>query len=76
MAAGQWIGTSNQGSKFWGFRVATSQQTVDIDAQALMIFDQDVAEPTEEAAPPEPVQEADAAATIETEGGTAVPLPT
>jgi hypothetical protein len=48
-----------------------SQQAVDIDAQALVIFDQDVAEPTEEVAPPEPIEEADAAATIETEGGTA-----
>lgn len=48
-----------------------SQQAVDIDAQALVIFDQDVAEPSEEVAPPEPVEEADAAATIETEGGTA-----
>jgi hypothetical protein len=48
-----------------------SQQAVDIDAQALVIFDQDVAEPTEEVAPPEPVEEANAAATIEAEGGTA-----
>lgn len=46
-------------------------QSVDIDAQAIAIFDQDVAEPTEEIAPPEAVEEADAAATIETEGGTA-----
>jgi hypothetical protein len=46
-------------------------QTVDVDAKAIAIFDQDVAEPTAEAAPPEPVEEAEAAATIETEGGTA-----
>lgn len=46
-------------------------QSVDIDAQAITIFDQDVAEPTEEVAPPEAVEEADAAATIESEGGTA-----
>jgi hypothetical protein len=48
-----------------------AQQSVDVDAQALQIFDQDAAEPAEEAAPPEPIEEADAAATIETEGGTA-----
>ncbi|MHA6692704.1 DUF6600 domain-containing protein [Devosia sp. A449] len=46
-------------------------QSVDIDAQAIAIFDQDITEPTEEAAPPEAVEGADAAATIETEGGTA-----
>jgi hypothetical protein len=46
-------------------------QAVDVDAQAIVVFDQDVAEPTEEVAPPEAVEEADAAATIETEGGTA-----
>lgn len=46
-------------------------QTVDVDTQTIAIFDQDVAEPTEEVAPPEAVEEAGAAATIETEGGTA-----
>ncbi|MHA6732141.1 DUF6600 domain-containing protein [Devosia sp. A369] len=48
-----------------------SAQLVDVDAQTIAIFDQDIAEPTEEVAPPEAVEEADAAATIETEGGTA-----
>lgn len=46
-------------------------QAVDVDAQVIAIFDQDIAEPTEEVAPPEVVEEADAAATIEAEGGTA-----
>ena len=46
-------------------------QSVDVDAQAVVIFDQDVAEPTEEVAPPEAVEETEAAAAIETEGGTA-----
>ncbi|HTN62274.1 MAG TPA: DUF6600 domain-containing protein [Devosia sp.] len=46
-------------------------QAVDVDAKAVTIFDQDVAEPAAEVAPPEPVEETDAAATIETEGGTA-----
>lgn len=46
-------------------------QTVDVEAQALFVFDQDIAEPTEDVAPPEAVEETDAAATIETEGGTA-----
>jgi hypothetical protein len=46
-------------------------QAVDVDAQAIVVFDQDIAGPTEEVAPPEAVEEADAAATIETEGGTA-----
>jgi hypothetical protein len=46
-------------------------QTVDADAKAITIFDQDVAEPAAEAAPPEPVEETDAATTIETKGGTA-----
>ncbi len=46
-------------------------QAVDVDAQAVVIFDQDVAEPTPEVAPPEAVEETEAAATIETEGGTA-----
>lgn len=48
-----------------------SAQTVDVDAQAVVIFDQDVAEPTQEVAPPEAVEQTEAAATIETEGGTA-----
>lgn len=46
-------------------------QSVDVDAQAVVIFDEDVAEPTEEVAPPEAVEETEAAAAIETEGGTA-----
>ncbi len=46
-------------------------QSVNVDAQAVLIFDQDVAEPSEEVAPPEAVAETEAAATIEAEGGTA-----
>ena len=46
-------------------------QSVNVDAQAIAIFDEDVAEPTEDVAPPEAVEEAEAAAAIETEGGTA-----
>ena len=48
-----------------------AQQAVNVDAKAIAVFDQDVAEPTEDVAPPEPVEEAEAATTIETEGGTA-----
>ncbi|UJW86501.1 DUF6600 domain-containing protein [Devosia sp. SL43] len=48
-----------------------AQQSVDVDAQAVVVFDQDIAEPAGDVSPPEPVEEADAAATIETEGGTA-----
>lgn len=46
-------------------------QTVDLEAQALFVFDQDIAAPTEEVAPPEAVEETEAAGTIEAEGGTA-----
>ena len=46
-------------------------QAVAADAEVIQIFDQDVAEPTEEVAPPEAVEETEAAAAIETEGGTA-----
>src|SRR5690606_13486792 len=48
-----------------------AEQSVNGDAQAVLIFDQDAAEPTEAVAPSEPVEETNAAATIETEGGTA-----
>jgi hypothetical protein len=48
-----------------------ADQSIDVDAQAIVIFDQDVSEPEAEAAPPEAVEETDAAATIESEGGTA-----
>jgi hypothetical protein len=48
-----------------------ADQAVNADAQAIVVFDQDIAEPAAEVAPPEAVEEADAAATIETEGGTA-----
>ena len=46
-------------------------QSVDIESQALFVFDEDIPEPTEDVAPPEAVAETEAAAVIETEGGTA-----
>lgn len=46
-------------------------QTVDTNAKAIAIFDQDIPKPAAEAAPPKPVEETDAAATIQTQGGTA-----
>jgi hypothetical protein len=46
-------------------------QSVDVEGQAIVVFDQDIAEPAGETAPPEAVEETEAAATIESEGGTA-----
>lgn len=48
-----------------------ASQSIDVDAQAIVVFDQDLAEPEAEAAPPEAVEETEAAATIQSEGGTA-----
>ncbi|HEY8575638.1 MAG TPA: DUF6600 domain-containing protein [Devosia sp.] len=46
-------------------------QTASAEGEAITIFAQDVAEPEAEAAPPEVVEETEAATVIETEGGTA-----
>lgn len=46
-------------------------QSVAIEAQTIAVFDQDIAETDAEAAPPEAVEEDQAAETIEAEGGTA-----
>lgn len=46
-------------------------QSVNVEGRAVAIFDQDIAEPTQEVAPSEAVAQTEAAATIESEGGTA-----
>lgn len=48
-----------------------ASQSINVEGQAIAIFDTDLTEPTEQEAPPEAVEEADASATIESEGGTA-----
>jgi hypothetical protein len=61
----------NQEVTIYNVEESSDPATASVSGETVQIFNQDVEEPTEEAAPAEAVDEAEAAEVIATEGGTA-----